>query len=237
MSARAFDPAAVEAEVDGIRSLGIAALRARWRLMFGVPPPAGLTKDIIRRLIAYRIQEKAFGGLDRETKKVLNRLARGNKPRLELNRRLKPGAVLLREYQGTRHTVTVVPEEFSWQGTSYSSLSTIARAITGTAWNGPRFFGLRDTRRKQIDVAVVSSAPNRASGRAGNTPHINIRHSIARSTVYRRQMEVNEGRMWAAWVAWPAGHYRKHHRCQRHDRHRPRRPRKAGRLHARNWQC
>jgi hypothetical protein len=142
MLRRSVDPAAIEAEVDQIRSLGIDALRRRWRLMFEKTPPAGLTKDIMARMIAYRIQEEAFGGLDRETIKLLDRLARGEKPN-ELNRRLKTGTVLVREYQGERHTVTVVPDGFVWQDTTYSSLSTIARAITGTAWNGPRFFGLR----------------------------------------------------------------------------------------------
>jgi hypothetical protein len=136
------DPAAIEAEVDHIRSLGIDALRKRWRLMFEKTPLAGLTKDIMARMIAYRIQEEAFGGLDRETIKLLDRLARGEKPS-ELNRRLKAGTVLVREYQGERHTVTVVPDGFVWRDTTYSSLSTIARAVTGTAWNGPRFFGLR----------------------------------------------------------------------------------------------
>ena len=80
MSRRSLDGAAVEAEVDRIRSLGIAELRARWRLMFGGSPPARLSKNIIKRLMAYRIQEDAFGGLDRETKKLLDRLARGSKP-------------------------------------------------------------------------------------------------------------------------------------------------------------
>ena len=65
MTRQSTDPAAVEAEVGRIRSLGIAALRARWRLMFGGARPPGLTKDIIRRVIAHRIQEDAFGGLDR----------------------------------------------------------------------------------------------------------------------------------------------------------------------------
>jgi hypothetical protein len=173
---RSFDPAAVDAEVDLIRSLGIAALRARWRLMFGGPPPAGLTKDIIKRMLAYRIQEEAFGGVDRETKKLLDRLVGGGDTRLELNRRLKPGAVLIREYQGTRHTVTVVPEGFSWQGTTYTSLSRLARAITGTAWNGPRFFGLRQAGQKQVDGSVTSSAPKRP-------PHKGRRPSIQPSGI------------------------------------------------------
>jgi hypothetical protein len=142
MDQRTVDAAAIEAEVDHVRSLGLDALRKHWRMMFGATPPQGLTKDIIARMIAYRIQEEAFGGLDRETVKLLGRLARGEKIN-ELNRRLKAGTVLIREYQGEQHTVTVVPDGFVWRDTTYSSLSTIARAITGTAWNGPRFFGLR----------------------------------------------------------------------------------------------
>ena len=134
--------AAIEAGIGHIRALGIEALRKRWRLMSGATPPKGLTKDLIARMIAYRVQCEAFGGLDRETVKLLNRLARGGKPQ-GLNRRLKTGTVLVREYQGERHTVTVVPGGFLWQDGTYPSLSAIARAITGTAWNGPRFFGLR----------------------------------------------------------------------------------------------
>jgi hypothetical protein len=142
MDQRIVDPAAIEAEVNRVRALGIDALRTRWRMTFGAIPPPGLTKDIMSRMIAYRIQEEGFGGLDRETARLLDRLARGEKPS-ELNRRLKPGTVLVREYRGERHTVTVVHDGFLWQDKAWSSLSTIAKAITGTAWNGPRFFGLR----------------------------------------------------------------------------------------------
>jgi hypothetical protein len=93
---------------------------------------------------------------------------------VELNRRLKPGAVLVREYRGERHTVMVVPEGFSWKGMTYTSLSTIARAITGTAWNGPRFFGLREPGRKQLDGSALSSAPERKAHR-GRRPSIRPR--------------------------------------------------------------
>jgi hypothetical protein len=136
-----IDPAVIDAEIEHIRSLGVEALRKRWCSVFGAVPPKALTKDLIARMIAYRIQEEAFGGLDRATIKLLDRLARGEKP--EFNRRFKAGTVLVREYQGERHTVTVVPNGFVWRDATYSSLSTIARAITGTTWNGPRFFGLR----------------------------------------------------------------------------------------------
>src|SRR5205807_1006742 len=101
--------------------------------------PAVLRKDLLGRMIAYRLQERAFGGLDRESLRFLHGLARhGGSPR----RRLKPGTVLVRDYQGQRHTVTVVSDGFDWQGATYPSLSAIARAITGTAWSGPRFFAL-----------------------------------------------------------------------------------------------
>src|SRR5213080_3737872 len=90
-------------------------------------------------MIAYRLQEQAFGGLDRESLRFLDGLARhGGAPR----RQLKPGTVLVRDYHGQRHTVTVAPDGFNWQGATYPSLSAIARAITGTAWSGPRFFAL-----------------------------------------------------------------------------------------------
>ncbi len=134
------DPAAIAAEIDRIRSLGMDALRRRWRAVFGRKPPAALSKHLLGRMIACRIQEQAFGGLDRASLTFLDSLARqGGPPR----RQLKPGTVLVRDYQGQRHTVTVAREGFDWQGTIYPSLSAIARAITGTAWSGPRFFALQ----------------------------------------------------------------------------------------------
>src|SRR6266480_2237807 len=155
MAQRTINAAAIEAEVDQIRSLGIDPLRVRWRMLFGAVPPKGLSKDIIGRMIAYRIQEEALGGLDRETVKLLDRLARGEKPN-ELNRRLKTGTVLVREYNGERHVVTVVPGGFLWRETTFSSLSVIAQAITGTKWNGPRFFGLRVPNPKNADAEKES---------------------------------------------------------------------------------
>ena len=133
------DPAAIEAEIARIKSLALDALRRRWRAVFGRTPPAALGKDLLGRMIAWRMQEQAFGGLERESLRFLDGLARhGGSAR----RQLKPGTVLVRDYQGQRHTVTVAPDGFDWQGTTYPSLSAIARAITGTAWSGPRFFAL-----------------------------------------------------------------------------------------------
>jgi hypothetical protein len=139
MRQRRTEPAAIESEITRLRSLALGALRRRWRAVFGRTPPAGLSKDLLRRMIAFRLQEQAFGGLDRQSLSFLNSFARHSaSPR----RQLKPGTVLVRDYQGQCHTVTVARDGFDWQGTIYPSLSAIARAITGTAWSGPRFFAL-----------------------------------------------------------------------------------------------
>ena len=149
------EPAAIAAEVDRIRFLRLDALRRQWRLVFGRVPPAVLSKDLLGRMIAARLQERAFGGLDRDSLRFLQSLARHERPP---RRQLKPGTVLVREYQGRRHIVTTVRDGFDWQGTTYPSLSAIARAITGTAWSGPRFFALRGagdgTKRKRKSAAA-----------------------------------------------------------------------------------
>jgi hypothetical protein len=139
MRQRWTDPAAIEAEIAHLRALALDALRRRWRVIFGRTPPGALSKHLLGRMIACRLQEHAFGGLDRESRRFLAGLARHSGPP---RRQLKPGTVLVRDYQGQRHTVTVASDGFDWQGTIYPSLSAIARAITGTAWSGPRFFAL-----------------------------------------------------------------------------------------------
>jgi hypothetical protein len=103
-------------------------------------------------MIAWRLQEQALGGLDRESLRFLDGLARhSGLPR----RQLKPGTVLVRDYHGQRHTVTVAADGFEWQGTTYASLSAIARAITGTTWSGPRFFALRPNGAEALRRSVA----------------------------------------------------------------------------------
>jgi len=141
MTRRSTDHETIEAEIDRIRSLGLDELRALWRTTLRSSPPPAFTKDLMARFICWHIQEQTHGGVDANTAKLLDGLARGDKPGAD--RRLKPGTVLVREYQGDRHTVTVVPGGYVWRDATYASLSAIACNITGTAWNGPRFFGLR----------------------------------------------------------------------------------------------
>jgi hypothetical protein len=142
MLQRFVDPTAVAAEIEHVRSLSGIALRRRWQAVFGRVAPKQLTADLLRRMIANRLQEEAFGTLDHATLKVLDGLARRGSSRTT-ERNLKIGTVLVRDYRGRRHTVTVGPDGYVWEGQPYSSLSAIARAITGTVWNGPRFFAVK----------------------------------------------------------------------------------------------
>ena len=115
----------------------------------------------------------AFGGLERESPTFLDSLARrGASPR----RQFKPGTVLVREYQGARHTVTVGREGFEWQGRTYPSLSAIARAITGTAWSGPRFFAVRT-------AADHTQTADRCATRSG--PRTRRQHGAAAAEMAR----------------------------------------------------
>jgi hypothetical protein len=141
--------AEIRAEVEKLRSLSKDDLRIRWSKLFRKVSPPALTKDLLGRMIAWRIQENFYGGHDKATLRLLDALARGGVTKTpEL--RLRPGTVLMREHRGVRHTVTVIPDGFVWQDRSYPSLSAVARAITGTSWNGRRFFGVKpDTARAE----------------------------------------------------------------------------------------
>jgi hypothetical protein len=139
----------IEAELERLRSMPVVELRALWRAKFKSDPPKAFGPDLLRRSIAYKIQEDAYGGLDRATTRLLKTLmaqfAKSN-GRIVLPRRIKPGAILVRQWKGHSHRVTVLEDGFAYQGKPYESLSEIARLITGTRWNGPKFFGLRATK-------------------------------------------------------------------------------------------
>ena len=163
MPSFSFERESIEAEIDRIRSLGLDELRNLWRATLRASPPPGFTKDLIALFLSWHIQERVLGGLDPKTAKHLAGLTRGDRSRVDRPRRLKPGTVLVREYLGERHTVTVVADGFVWREATYASLSTVARAITGTNWNGPRFFGLRidkETVTSPEKADASSAAPN-----------------------------------------------------------------------------
>ena len=148
--AQSQSPEAIAAEIDRLAGLPVKGLKAAWAAEFGRPPPKGLWPELLLRMLAWRIQEKAFGGHDKATLRLLAGFGqkRAGDQRAQ---RLKAGTVLVREFGGNRHTVTIVPEGFVWQEKTYPSLTAIARIITGSSWNGPRFFGLREGEGRKDD--------------------------------------------------------------------------------------
>ncbi len=149
----------VEAEVARLSSADLSSLRRRWRTLFGGAAP-DLSQALLRRILAYRIQADALGDLDPAVVKLLDRLGRGEVSEIPLPelRAVKPGTLLVREWEGALQRVMVLEQGFAWNGGTYDSLSQVARAITGTNWNGPRFFGLREKRTAAPDPASSSEA-------------------------------------------------------------------------------
>ena len=126
-------------EVRALATLDLAGLRDSWRGHGYGEPPKMRSKELLARLLAWKIQADAFGGFDATTIRLL-KSDRSSKPRPLLH----PGMRLAREWQGRRYEVDVLEQGFGLEGTTYRSLSEVARAITGTRWNGLRFFGLRE---------------------------------------------------------------------------------------------
>jgi hypothetical protein len=144
------EPVSVDVEVARLRDLDVEGLRRRWETVHSGKGPTHLPRHLLFRLLAYRLQAEALGELDSQSQRILDRSTSPEdaSKRAEESRRssnsLRPGTVLGREWNGQMHHVAVLAGGFAWNGTTYPSLSKIAFAITGTRWNGPRFFGLRD---------------------------------------------------------------------------------------------
>lgn len=138
----------LDADLDLVAHARLSELRDIWSERLGQEPPPLRSREIFRRMLAYRLQAAVFGDLSAATRRKLAaieaRRANPPKKRTALPTRLGVGTVLIREWQGVRHEVRVVGDGFVHQGTTYKSLSVAARAITGSRWNGPLFFGLRD---------------------------------------------------------------------------------------------
>ena len=130
--------------------LDIGELRQQWRGLYQMEASRHLSRELLVRAVAYRMQEVALGGLRPEPQRQLRRIAQQFKKTgdasMPARAELKPGTRLMREWQGRTYDVLVLDDGFSWQGTRYRSLSAIARKITGTAWSGPLFFGLKPNR-------------------------------------------------------------------------------------------
>jgi hypothetical protein len=172
---RSAGRASLEDLVAGLIDLDVNGLRLRWRNCLGGTPPAHLPRWLLLRVLAYRVQSAALGGLDKEALRII-RQPKGHKldspdgrrfevriPATRGGAALRAGALLTREWNGKLERVMVLEKGFAWNGTSYGSLSQIAKAMTGTNWNGHRFFGLR------TGLVPVPSARAGRRGRSNET--------------------------------------------------------------------
>lgn len=136
-------------------------LRVKYRELYRRVPPSTFGRDLLRRSIAYRVQELAYGGLSidvrQELEQLVTKYSKNASKKSEPGRRIKAGSVLVRDWKGKSCRVTVELNGFSYEGEAFSSLSEIARKITGTRWNGPRFFGLKKP-------SIASSSKSLARG-------------------------------------------------------------------------
>jgi len=141
----------VLARLAALKEMSVRELKAEWAKLFGADVPNN-SRPFLEQRLAYRIQELTFGGLSKPTRQLLDALAdevEGKKVRKSViadPRNPVIGTRLVREWNGVEHVITVLRDGFDWQGRRYKTLSAIARTITGTNWNGYRFFGLRPTR-------------------------------------------------------------------------------------------
>jgi Protein of unknown function (DUF2924) len=140
----AGQPSRAGSRYRGLAKLDGATLKAQWRTLYGSAPPRRITRGLLIGAVAYRLQEKTLGGLAPAARRRLlsaaEELAKENAP---APRVLAPGTILLREWHGVNHQVTVLEGSVEYHGQRYRSLSQVARVITGSCWSGPLFFGLR----------------------------------------------------------------------------------------------
>lgn len=186
----------VEREIDALDTLDTKALKAKWAALYQRDPPSRIRAGLLRLGIAYRLQEHAFGGLKPQTIRLLRRLATqlrseraasqggaeidagpSARPTVSQSFALTPGTRLMREWNGSTEVVDVVADGFVWRGTTYRTLSSVAGAITGTKWSGPKFFGLvpstphtrRSITRSRADGATPATSIEAITEDGGST--------------------------------------------------------------------
>jgi len=141
------------AALDAISSLGPEELDAQWKALYGSDPPDRLRRPLMIQALAHRLQEQALGGLKPATRRLLRSIAGDAGTRRPIatpaQRPIAAGAILIREWHGTKHQVTALKDGFMFRGKRFQSLSKIAGEITGTRWSGPLFFGLKSSRQEE----------------------------------------------------------------------------------------
>jgi len=144
------DADALASELEALSEMDAGALRTEWHRLYRSEAPKRLSRDLLELGVAWKLQERVLGGLSATTKRQVADLARTMASKSDLPKArattLRPGARLIREWNGETHEVRVVEDGFQWNGKTWASLSVIAREMTGTRWSGPRFFGLKTGR-------------------------------------------------------------------------------------------
>ena len=168
------DATACREALSRLPKLDLGELRQQWRILYKTEASPHLSRELLVRAVAYRMQEVALGGprpqRQRQLRQFAQQLNGSQEVRIRPRPELKPGTRLVREWQGRTYDVVVLDDGFSWQGTHHRSLSAIARKITGTAWSGPLFFGLKPNRsatRRSSRVPGPAGAPAVDSNAAG----------------------------------------------------------------------
>jgi hypothetical protein len=199
--------ASLAAVLAGLEGLQFEGLRRQWRNHVGGEAPAHLPRWLLVKVLGHRLQVAAFGDLDKSVRRLLRdgMDGEGAQSTAPFDRRdaqtregiaLKPGALLVREWQGKLERVMVLEEGFAWNGKNFGSLSQIAKAMTGTNWNGHRFFGLRQTKRTMVGARVAGGKRRRGPGGASGS----IEEPAA-----LRPLGVGDGDHSARALATPAG--------------------------------
>jgi DUF2924 family protein len=170
MSRAIQDATAWREALSRLPELNLGELRQHWRTLYKAEASPHLSRELLVRAVAYRMQEVALGGLrpgrQRQLRQIAQQFKKTGAAAIRAWPELKPGTRLVREWQGRTYDVLVLDDGFSWQGTHHRSLSAIARKITGTAWSGPLFFGLK---------------PNRSATRRSSQPAYPIDDAMERS--------------------------------------------------------
>jgi len=171
MSRAIQDATACREALVRLPELDLGELRQHWRALYKADASPHLSRELLVRAVAYRMQEAALGGLrpkrQRQLRHFAQQLKESGEGRIRSRPELKPGTRLVREWRGRTYEVLVLDDGFSWQGTSYRSLSALARTITGTAWSGPLFFGLKPNRSAALGSSQGPRSAKEDSDAAG----------------------------------------------------------------------
>jgi hypothetical protein len=167
MSRAIQDVTACREALARLPELDLGGVRQQWRTLYKAEASPHLSRELLVRAVAYRMQEVALGGLrlprQRQLRQYAQEFKETGETRLRARPELKPGTRLVREWQGRTYDVLVLGDGFSCQGTSYRSLSALSGKITGTAWSGPLFFGLKPNRSATL-LSAITGASRRANG-------------------------------------------------------------------------